>query len=798
MTSGKVYKLTVGEKTVQFTGVAKVSGGPEIKEVVSEDVEEVVITFTKNIDLATGSDPANYSIAGVEIVSAEVDEDDVILTTEGLKNKTKYTVKVTNVKSVDGVAKKSDSDSFTVKYDLVAPKISNAFAETNQRVVVIFSEKVTEETATDLANYSIKVDETDGAELEILDVKFIKTGDFKEKKVELVTEAQEKREDYELTVNNIADQRKVANVITRPATKDFEGKAEDEKAPTFDSLTVLSPTTILVTFKDDSKIDEDSALDTNNYELEDLDIESIATHKNVNGTFKALLTVEEMETGESYDLTIVDVLDEFGNALKETKKVAKASATSFRAVKATDAIATDENTILVIFDGEVDEDSAENIANYTIDEEIGAPTEAVYDEVDIDESGTIDAGEEYVVTLTVNDLVNGYELAYYDNTIYDVAPNDTNFWVYDLTVDGVEDLAGNELYYELEVDTTTNIWDDSKPELEDVDVIDKDVIALAFDEAVMFNSAPAQVTLWPNVVYNADGTVNTHGTAVTLTAKDYADDFTVVEFSAAGSETALAAGTKYTVVSVVYGGNDGGITDLAGNPLEAIIVGDFEFEGAATTEVREGPEVDSYEQTNSKTFEVTMTRWVDLYAGAANVSDNGNGTFTVTAGTHDFIVSVDEDVLTFEKVTGIIAEDTDYTFDFSKFVTDKHGALAQNADEAAITYLTGEYTDEDAPYIEEVVAIDNSTIKITFSEDIKTGVSKNDFELVNYDLDKDIEITAVSDDDGDNVIKLTTGKALESRYEYELTLLKGKVKDFANIANEDAESFYFDGTNLKP
>jgi len=51
MTSGKLYKLTVGEETVQFTGVAKVSGGPEIDEVVSEDVEEVVITFTKKLTL---------------------------------------------------------------------------------------------------------------------------------------------------------------------------------------------------------------------------------------------------------------------------------------------------------------------------------------------------------------------------------------------------------------------------------------------------------------------------------------------------------------------------------------------------------------------------------------------------------------------------------------------------------------------------------------------------------------------------------------------------------------------------
>ena len=83
----------------------------------------------------------------------------------------------------------------------------------------------------------------------------------------------EKREDYKLSVNNIADQRKVANVMTRPATKVFEAIAEDDKAPKWESLTVLSPTTIMVEFADGSKIDEESATDLNNYALEELNIE---------------------------------------------------------------------------------------------------------------------------------------------------------------------------------------------------------------------------------------------------------------------------------------------------------------------------------------------------------------------------------------------------------------------------------------------------------------------------------------------------------------------------------------------
>jgi hypothetical protein len=763
MTSGKLYTLKMGEQSVQFTGIAKVSGGPEIETVVGEDVEEVVINFTKNIDLATGSNVANYAIAGVEIQSASVDADEVTLTTVGLKNKTKYTVKVTNVKSVDGVAKKSDSETFTTKYDLVAPKIDTVNPETNQRVVVTFNEKITKDSAENLANYSIKVDDTDGAELEIKEVKLITTGDFKNKRIELVTEAMEKREDYKLSITNIADRRKVANVMTRPATKDFEGKAEDETSPVLQTpVTVLSPTTVLLTFTDASRIDEATALDTNNYDLEDLDIESITTVKNVNGTFKALLTVEEMETGESYDLTVVDVLDEFGNALKEKTVSVKGIAANFASERVVSAIATDENTIEVKFTGEVDEDTAENIAFYSIDEEVGAPTDAEYD-VDTD-----------TVTLTVNDLVNGFE-----NVIYDT------FAKYDLVVDGVKDLAGNSLYYKVPVDTNNDAWSNAAPELEDIDVLYDDRIALSFDEKVEFQ-ADTRLVL-----------AGTDTPDVELTAFDYSDDFTVVEFSGA-----LVADKTYTIVEIVYGGEDGGITDLIGNPiLETDIEDDYFTFEATSNNPAEGPEVDSYEQVNATTIEVTMNKFVDLVDGdgaGTDVVDNGDDTFTVaTEEGNDFVVSVEDDVVTFV-LAGGIEEDTDYTFDFRAFVADKHAVAAQNADELTETVLAGEYTDEDAPYVEEVVAKDRWTIKVTFSENMPMNVVKgSDFTLMNYDLDKEIDlVVTVGDDDEDNIIYLTVEKPLEARYEYELTIADGSVLDFAGLDNEDAESFYFDGSNL--
>jgi len=480
MTSGKVYKLTVGEKTVQFTGIAKVSGGPEIDSVMSEDVEEVVIDFNKNVDYASATDVNNYSINGVEVVKAEVDGDEVTLTTEGLQNKTKYTVKASNIKSVDGVSKRYSTETFTVRFDTNAPKIDGEIeVQTNNRIVVKFNEKITKESAENLDNYSIKVDETNGAELNILSITW-DSDDDDQNNVEIVTEPMEKREDYKLSVNNIADQRKVPNVMTRPATKVFEAIAEDDKAPKWETITVLSPTTILVEFSDGSKIDEESATDLSNYELEDLDIEAITTIKNEWKTFRAILTVEEMETGKTYDLTIVDILDEFGNSMEETTKPAKAISSSLAASKLDTAKATGKNAVELKFTKEVDEKTAENIANYTITEEVGAPTKA-----------TLQTDGKTVI-LEVNDIINGYDK-------------------YDIIVDGVEDLAGNELYYKMDLE-----------KLEEADAVSSKVVALTFDERVEYEDG-AKLVL-------AKGSETAATASVKLDAKGYAENNTVVEF----------------------------------------------------------------------------------------------------------------------------------------------------------------------------------------------------------------------------------------------------------------------------
>jgi hypothetical protein len=411
---GTLYELTVGENSVKFTGIAKSSGGPELEEAVSEDVEEVVLTFDKNLDYETATNVANYSISGVEIEKAEVSDDkEVTLTTVGLKDSTTYTVKVSNIESVDGVSRRNTSDSFRSRYDTAYPRIdsSETKVETNQRIVLFFNEKVTKESAENLDNYSITVNETDGAELEILSVVW---DDDDENNVEIVTEAMERREDYKLYVNNISDQRKVANTMSRQATWTFDGMDEDNDAPELEDVTVISKNQLVVEFSDDSRIDEESVLDINNYNFtkgsDSLGVDDVETLKNETGTFKALVTVEEMEAGKNYDLEVSYILDEFGNAIEEDSKSVNPAIGDFASAALTSVTVNSKSKITLGFNKELREVSAENIANYSIDGGIGTPTKATLKD------------DDKTVELEINELTNGLKSVSYTHLTLPTTP----------------------------------------------------------------------------------------------------------------------------------------------------------------------------------------------------------------------------------------------------------------------------------------------------------------------------------------------------------------------------------------
>ena len=748
-TSGKLYSMTVANQKVKFTGVAKVSGAPNIKNVKSEDVETVVIEFDKELDFDSATSTSNYSISGVYVKEAVLEGRKVTLSTDGLQAKKSYTVKVSNIKSIDGVALRSASKNFYAKIDTNPPTLKNVKAETNRRVVITFSEAVTRSSAEDLRNYYIK---SGSGELEILDA--VLTGDD-EDTVELTTEPMKTGVKYELTVENIVDKTKAANMMKRPAKKTFYGVKEDKNAPVMSKsdLKVLSRNHIQVVFTDNSRIMEDTVLNPDNYEItkndrnkDRLNVESVEKISYKDGKYKVMLKVEDLTIGSSYTVKAYNIEDEFGNVLeKNNSATVTVARDDFAAATVYKYNVVSGNKLEIYFTKPLDEKSAEDISNYEISNDIGKPIEATY--------------ENEKVTLEMAQMIEGKK--------------------YKVTIDGVLDMMGNKLKLNFEYKATAGGEEDNDgPMLEYIYAVNKYVVAAVFDEPVSYTENSTVLVL------------KSGGKTMKLYAKALTNDDRTIEFSNIKEGKKLSDGVLYTVDK-----NESlkGIKDrtVNKNPFDRKDLNDYDLEIYGIDEDPEKPEILNISQRDGKTFEIEFSKEVMVEKKEASTVGSPSATFSVKTDDED------RRFVTFTITSSKAIDGTkDYKVDIEKIVTDKHGIGAENT-YGNYTLLYGEYKDEDKPYILTVTAVDRVTVEIEYNESIGYEgkyTIKNTDDTAKY---KTIGNTLKKIDK--NKVILSLSQPLEGRYEYVL-IVDTPAKDLVGNTSENTkgDEFYFMGTDLAP
>ncbi|MFA7573665.1 MAG: hypothetical protein WCY24_08070, partial [Lutispora sp.] len=507
--AGKLYTLKVGDAKLKFTGVAKASGSPRIKNVKSEDIETVVIEFDKELDFASATNASNYNISGIEVIEAELEGKKVTLSTYGLVGRKQYTVKVTNIRSIDGVTLRSDSRSFYTRLDTTPPSLRDVKAQTNQRVVIKFSEAVTRASAEDVSNYLIKYGST---ELGIWEANLV--GDD-EDTVELTTEPQKASAKYDLTVENISDKTKAANVMKRPAKKTFYGMRVDTAAPQLSKgdLKVLSRNYIQVVFSDSSRFNEATVLDPNNYEVikndrykESLYVESVEKASYADGKYKVMLRVEDLSISSSYTVTAYNIEDEFGNVMERNNSgIVSVARDDFAAATVKSYKVVGGNKLEIYFTKPLDEKSAEDISNYEINNSIGSPIGAEY--------------EDEKVTLETASMIEGK--------------------IYKISIDGVLDATGNRLKLSFEFRAIAGENDTQSPRLEYIYAVNKYVVAAVFDEPVSYTVGGNDETVM---------VLKSGGKTIKLYAKATADDDKTIEFSNVEEGKTLSGYAAYTIV----------------------------------------------------------------------------------------------------------------------------------------------------------------------------------------------------------------------------------------------------------
>ena len=746
--SGKLYYMTVGDQRVKFTGVAKVSGAPRIKNVKSEDVETVVIEFDKELDFETATDISNYSISGVDVEEAVLEGKKVTLSTDGLQARKSYMVKVTNIKSIDGTLLRSASKNFYTRLDTTPPTLRDVKAETNQRVVIKFSEAVTRDSAENLMNYYIK---SSSGELEIWDAEL--TGED-EDTVELTTAPMKSGTKYELTVENIVDKTKAANMMKKPAKKTFLGMREDKSPPQLvkSELKVLSRNYIQVVFSDSSRLIEDTVLDPDNYEVtqnnkykDSIIVESVEKISYKDGKYKVMLRVEDLTINTSYTVTAYNIEDEFGNVLeKNNSGTVTASRDDFAAATVNKYKVVSGNKLEIFFTKPLDEESAEDISNYEINNDIGAPIEATY--------------EDGKVTLETAYMIEGK--------------------IYKITIDGVLDMMGNELRLSFEFRARAGEDDHDGPRLDYIYPVNKYVVAVVFDEPVTYTENSTVLVLKGG------------GKTIKLYAKALTDDDSTIEFSNVEEGKKLSEGVLYTIDK---GESLKGIKDrtVNKNPFDRSDLDDYDWEIYGIDEDPEKPEILYITQRDGKTFEMEMSKEVVVKKKEVSTIGSPSATFSVKTDAEN------PRIVTFTITSSkSIDGDKDYKIDIEKIVTDRHGIGAENTHDN-YTLLYGEYKDEDKPYIVSVTAIDRVTVEIEYSENIGYEgryTIKNTDDTAKY---KTIGNSLKKIDK--NKVILSLSQPLEGRYEY-ILIIESQAKDLVGNTSEElkGDEFYFMGTDLAP
>lgn len=827
--NGIAYTVMVGDSKGNFSGIAKDSDKPSLDSVKGTDTGEIEVTFEDaRVDRASAEDVANYSLDREgTIVKAEVDADleVVTLTVEGMTSTRSQKLTVENVMSTDGVVMSKETKTFGPKFDKTAPKIKGdvkASDHNNVEVLIEWDDDhgVDQATAEDVSNYSI-----DGLEIISAKATYIDEGkqDDYYDKVILTTSEQAKSKKYELKVKYMVDGSTAANATTKVLTEKFSSGSEDKDEPDVQTVIYRSLTEIAVTFTEENALDVSTALDAGNYNFEDNELEVVdvrfddidengnsynADVTGVQGSInkddkdiKLILTVTEMEEKESYKLMINNIADNFGNVMdKEVKKTVKVSEEikAFNPIKTVQT--TDLEKVVIEFTDPVTEVSAEDATNYVISG-IGSVEKAKWS-----------SSDEKTVTLTVPELTQGKD---YTLTVNNVE----NYWDY-----AAENVKATFI-------ATSDKKDETQPEVDNASYENKGELVVEFDEPMRGTvGTDYAVVKYEDDVYYKLLLVDKRDDDQTFVYDAYnkADKNTKADLTGTNlANQDLPEGKDLSVESFSS-------TDKAGNKLD-YDAGDETFSTEDSQDKFDDSkrddalEADSLSQENGNTIEITFDRAVkvinasteldgkeksdvieiDYFEKESDAKDAKNANDPKKKGTYEFTYEItgdDNDTIVLTKTANTFPDDSVYLrFDFRELnmasgslkVTDVLKRDIYNE----LNILDVENDDDDEPTLDNIVAVDNKTILVYFSEKLKTtGSYKIKFEDEDGDDDEFTSIDESWDDDDERtVVKLElTGSDKFEDKEYELAYVTSPRDLAGNKVKDEDDTTSFTGSAAEP
>ncbi|HWQ29352.1 MAG TPA: hypothetical protein VN549_00065 [Negativicutes bacterium] len=657
----------------------------------------------------------------LSVLSVESNGKESVITTTEAEPFNAYEITINTLAPTGGMAVRGYKHKYVaMPEDTTKPTVKHELLGRNE-IMLTFNEEMDRASAEDLDNYMIEYDVT------ILSADLSDSGNY----VILKTTDISARDFYRLTVQNVCDVAGNSIVRYRAA---FDGAGDDTKEPEVASVRSENDTTVKVIFNE--RVSENSAEDTGNYSADDLDIEEAKLDE----TGKIVtLTTSKQDSDTGYKLTVSSVQDSWGNAVyKKTFGFVPDSSDASAVV-----LAISNVEVQVTFTKEMDEASAEDIDNYSINNDLEIK-EAILDET----------GKN--VTL--------------------ITSKQTERKLYTLTISNVYDEWGNKLNTAKE--TFGGMAGDTKDLSYTVKSNGNEVI-VTFSKRVDIKTAEDvfNYDLDDDLGYAARAELDNTGRVITLLTKEQ-DNGEIYTITISGikdiygneiSSTESVCTKKFAGISEENESGDGSLALETVVPVNVNTI-DLVFNDELTDEELDDLDV---ELTVPDGYDYDLPSSLDFYKYFVDGEKNVRLQFKTSS-------SKNPEVFEWGNIYQVEVKEVD---------------RLKTEDDANIKLFAGTNTANDTPKIEEVEAINSTAVVVTFSEPVK-GISKSQF-----DIKTGITISGVSvadeDEITDKVIVYTTSSTKFKDADYKLYVRSG-VKDAAGLNSVDMESdeyIEFEGTS---
>jgi hypothetical protein len=700
-TAGTIYKVVVANVTdlagnvidadndeAQFGGIPADTTKPQLTAAVGKTNTKVELTFNEDMDKVTAENPANYTIANLTVLKAELSAKDakiVTLTTSAQAVGTIYKVVVAGVNDEAGNPIDPDKDEAQfggIPADTTKPELVSAVASTNTSVKVTFNEDMDKTTAENPANYTIANLTITKAELNEDDNKL----------VTLTTSAQVAGTIYKLIVANVNDAS--GNPIN--ADKDeaqFGGMPADTTKPKLISVVAIDNTHVKVAFNE--PMDDTLGASAYCYNLGELgypsDVAKSTDPGETGGDYWILTTASQ--SAKVYKLSLSYITDPSGNVIDpdyDEMSFAGIGNPDTTAPKVATAVAVNKNTITITFNEEIDNVDASDFSFELVSGADTATTKIT--------SGSPDG---FKVADDKKSVTVEYLTAYM-----------TAGCVYKVTVTGVTDTAtpANS------IDTSANTanfaglsTDNPAPKLASAVLMNNQTLKLTFNEKISVN---------PSALVIGDFTFSPAVAGIDIENAELSKDNTSLTLYFTGAT--FATSTIYTVT--ITGTSK--IKDEIGIQAFSATADDAKTNFAGIPTAATSPKISSIIAVDKNTVDVTFDQKVDvssLVVGDIDVVVNGT---SVSYGVGAAKVREEGDTGTkirifFNDTAKQFTPGTIYKLTLNEaHILNLNGTAMATADNNALFAAVS--TANAAPAIAAVSKINNTLIKVTFTEKIST------------------------------------------------------------------------------